>query len=199
MARLRPKSVLVLGLGVSGVAAAELLARLETKVVGVDSADTEALRRDAERLRGKGIAVSLGAETAPAGEFDLVVASPGVPWANPILKEMVTRNIPIIGEFELGWQHSLCLNIAVTGTNGKTTTTELIERLLTHHHIKTLAAGNIGRPVCAVAEQTRELDFLTLEASSFQFNRRAAQHHPRPFGPLCEPGGLRPGEGEAVS
>ena len=168
MARLKHKSVLVLGLGVSGVAAAELLARLETKVLGVDSADTEALRRDAERLRGKGVAVTLGAQTAPEGEFDLVVASPGVPWANPILKAMVTRKIPVIGEFELGYQHSLCLNISVTGTNGKTTTTELIERLLTHHHIRTLAAGNIGRPVCAVAEQTRELDFLTLEVSSFQ-------------------------------
>ncbi len=160
--------VLVLGLGVSGVAAAELLARLGTNVVGVDSADTEALRREAERLAGKGIAVMLGAKTVPEGEFDLVVASPGVPWTNPILSEMVARKIPVIGEFELGYQHSLCLNIAVTGTNGKTTTTELIERLLTHHHIKTLAAGNIGRPVCAVAEQTRELDFLTLEVSSFQ-------------------------------
>src|SRR5712692_10024356 len=113
MVGLANKKVLVLGLGVSGVAAAELLARVGTKVVGVDSADTEALRRDAQRLRGKGVAVRLGAATAPEGEFELVVASPGVAWANPILKAMVARNIPVIGEFELGCQHSLCLNIAV--------------------------------------------------------------------------------------
>jgi UDP-N-acetylmuramoylalanine--D-glutamate ligase len=60
------------------------------------------------------------------------------------------------------------LNIAITGTNGKTTTTELVERLLRHNHIKTLAAGNVGLPICAVADQTKELDFLTLEVSSFQ-------------------------------
>src|SRR5713101_2055755 len=168
MVRLGNKSVLVLGLGVSGVAAAELLARVGAKVVGVDRADTEALRREAERLREKGVTVRLGVENAPEGEFDLVVASPGVPWANPILKEIVTRNIPIIGEFELGYQHSLCLNIAITGTNGKTTTTELVERLLLQNQIRTIAAGNIGLPLCSVVDKTRELDFVTLEVSSFQ-------------------------------
>jgi UDP-N-acetylmuramoylalanine--D-glutamate ligase len=91
-----------------------------------------------------------------------------VPWTNPILAEMKRREVPLVGEFELGYQNSLCLNIAITGTNGKTTTVELVERLLTAHRLKTLAAGNIGRPVCSVADQTKELDFLTLEVSSFQ-------------------------------
>jgi UDP-N-acetylmuramoylalanine--D-glutamate ligase len=104
----------------------------------------------------------------PAEHYDLVVVSPGVSWSNPILQEANRRKVPIIGEFELGYQNSLCLNVAITGTNGKTTTTELVERLLTAHHIKTIAAGNIGLPVCSVAEQSRELDFLTLEVSSFQ-------------------------------
>jgi UDP-N-acetylmuramoylalanine--D-glutamate ligase len=94
--------------------------------------------------------------------------SPGVSWSNPILQEANRRKVPIIGEFELGYQNSLCLNVAITGTNGKTTNTELVERLLTAHHIKTISAGNIGLPVCSVAEQSRELDFLTLEVSSFQ-------------------------------
>jgi UDP-N-acetylmuramoylalanine--D-glutamate ligase len=74
----------------------------------------------------------------------------------------------MMGELELGFQQSFCLNIAITGTNGKTTTTELVERILTHAHRRTVAAGNIGLPLCAVAEQSRELDFLTVEASSFQ-------------------------------
>jgi UDP-N-acetylmuramoylalanine--D-glutamate ligase len=168
MIALENKRVLVLGLGRSGEAACELLARRGAKVSAVDSADTAPLRRTAAALRAKGVAVRLGAATAPAGDFDLAVVSPGVPPANPVFAAMVARRVPVIGELELGYQHALCLNIAITGTNGKTTTTELVERLLTQHQIKTLAAGNIGTPLCAVVERTRELEFLTLEVSSFQ-------------------------------
>jgi UDP-N-acetylmuramoylalanine--D-glutamate ligase len=115
-----------------------------------------------------GIEVTLNAAAAPGGEFDLVVASPGVPWSNPILAEMARRQVEVIGEFELGYEFARCLNIAITGTNGKTTTTEVVARLLSQHHINTRAAGNIGTPVCAVIEETKRLDFLTLEVSSFQ-------------------------------
>jgi len=158
----------VLGLGRSGLAAAQLLHARGARVLAVDSADSPALQHEAAQLKVGGIDVQLGAESAPASAFDLVVVSPGVPWANPILAEMNRRKVPIIGEFELGYQHSRCLNISITGTNGKTTTTELVERILARQQIKTLAAGNIGTPVCAVAAQTKGLDFLTLEVSSFQ-------------------------------
>ncbi len=168
MVPLENKQVLVIGLGLSGVAASELLRARGAHVLAVDSADSEPLRREVARLRAQGVAAQLGVAAAPERPFDLVVVSPGVPWSNPVLKEMVRRGTPIIGEFELGYQHSLCLHIAISGTNGKTTTTELVERMLTQHQSKTLAAGNIGRPVCAVVEQTRNLDFLTLEVSSFQ-------------------------------
>jgi len=168
MTPLEHKQVLVLGLGKSGLAAAELLRRQGAKVVALDSSDSPALKRDEAHLKSIGVTVQLGAEEAPDTNFDLAVISPGVPWSNPILQELNQRKVPIIGEFELGYQHSLCLNVAITGTNGKTTTTELVERLLSAHHFKTLAAGNIGLPVCAVAEQTKDLDFLTLEVSSFQ-------------------------------
>jgi len=168
MVALENKTVLVLGLGASGLAATSLLCRRGAKVLAMDSADNERLRREAKELRARGVAVQLGASVAPEEEFDLVVVSPGVPGTNPILKAMVGRRVPIIGELELGYQHSLCLNIAITGTNGKTTTTELIERALTRHRLKTVAAGNIGLPLCQVVEQTRELDILTLEVSSFQ-------------------------------
>src|SRR5712692_11065281 len=168
MVPLENKTVLVLGLGVSGLAAIDLLRSHGATVLAVDSADTESLQRTAAGLRAQGVQVQLGASAAPLGKIDLGVVSPGVPGTNPIFRQLVERSVPVIGEFELGYQHSLCLNISITGTNGKTTTTELIERLLTRHHLKTLAAGNIGRPVCAVVEQTRELDFLTLEVSSFQ-------------------------------
>ena len=168
MTPLESKRALVLGLGRSGQAAADLLARRGAKVVVVDTADTPQLQIDAASLRGRGVEVRLGVTEPLVENFDLVVASPGVPSNNPVFAAMTERGVPVIGEFELGCQHSLCLNIGITGTNGKTTTTQMIEGLLTAHRLKTLAAGNIGTPVCSVVEQTRDLDFLTLEVSSFQ-------------------------------
>src|SRR3954463_2023338 len=168
MVRFDDKKVLVIGLGFSGVAASRLLAGRGAKVYAVDSADNEVLRAQAEELRSSGVEVDLGVRALSEQAFDLAVVSPGVPANNPIFATARERRIPIIGEFELGWQNSLCLNIAVTGTNGKTTTTELIERLLQHNQLRTVAAGNIGLPICSVIEKTRELDFLTLEVSSFQ-------------------------------
>jgi len=162
------KSVLVLGLGTSGLAAIELLQNRGARVSAFDSAETDLLRREAAQLRSRGVRVQLGASMPPSERFDLTVVSPGVPWTNPILKAMADRNVPIIGEFELGYQHSLCLNISITGTNGKTTTTEVVERMLKQNQIRTMAAGNIGLPFCSIVEQTKDLDFLTLEVSSFQ-------------------------------
>ena len=165
---LENKRVLVIGLGASGLAACDLLQRRGARVLAVDSADTPALRERAEQLLSRGIPVKLGAITLDDSAIDLAVVSPGVPKEIPLMRALVERKICVIGELELGYQQSRCLNIAITGTNGKTTTTELIERLLTHNHLKTIAAGNIGLPLCAVADQSRDLDFLTLEVSSFQ-------------------------------
>jgi UDP-N-acetylmuramoylalanine--D-glutamate ligase len=150
------------------VAAATLLRARGANVLAVDSADTEALRAQSRELRAAGVAVELGVKEPVRKPFDLVVVSPGVPSDNRVAREAAQRGAQVIGELELGYQHSLCRAIAITGTNGKTTTTELVERLLTQNQIKTLAAGNIGLPLCAVADRTRELDFLTLELSSFQ-------------------------------
>src|SRR2546430_9632419 len=168
MTRLQNKEVLVLGLGLSGVAATRLLKSAGAKVWAVDSADTEELRAQEAELEAMGVNVELAANTAPSRMFALVVVSPGVPPTNPIYAAMRAGGVPIIGELELGGQKSLCLNIAITGTNGKTTTTELTERLLLQNQIRTMAAGNIGLPLCSIVDKTRELDFVTLEVSSFQ-------------------------------
>ena len=162
------KNVLVIGLGLSGQAACRLLRKREAIVTAIDSANTGALQADANRLRALGVKVELGATAPPSERFELVVVSPGVPSKSPLMQGIAHDQVPLIGELELGFQQSLCLNIAITGTNGKTTTAELIERMLTHAHRKTIAAGNIGLPLCDVVDQTKELDFLTLEVSSFQ-------------------------------
>jgi UDP-N-acetylmuramoylalanine--D-glutamate ligase len=168
MIPLENKRVLVLGLGASGLAAIDLLRHHGATVWALDSAETELLQGEADRLRATGVQVQLGVASPPSERVDLTVVSPGVPWTNPVLKQLVDRNVPIISELELGYQHSRCLNISITGTNGKTTTTELVERMLKQNQIRTMAAGNIGLPLCSITELTKDLDFLTLEVSSFQ-------------------------------
>jgi UDP-N-acetylmuramoylalanine--D-glutamate ligase len=164
--QLENKTVLVVGLSKGGLAACELLHRRGAKVVAVDGADTLAMQRDTAPLRARGVEVQLGNGLPHHRRFDLAVVSPGVP--KQYLKELARRQVPVVGEFELGSQHCQCLTVAVSGTNGKTTTVELIERMLRHNFLKTLAAGNMGLPLCAAAERSRELDFLTLEVSAFQ-------------------------------
>jgi UDP-N-acetylmuramoylalanine--D-glutamate ligase len=171
------KNVLVIGLGASGVAAAELLRARGAVVTAADNADTAPLRQQAGRLRALGVETLLGVTDLPDRLFDLAVLSPGVPAASRLVQEIGRRKVPVISELELGWQQSYCVSVGITGTNGKTTTTELVERMLTRNHLKTVAAGNIGLPLCAVAGRTKELDYLTLEVSSFQLE---AIEHFRP-------------------
>ncbi len=168
MFSLENKSVLVIGLGLSGAAATELALSRGAKVTVVDSIDSESLRQQAADLRARGVRVELGATKLPSGSFDLAVLSPGVPLTHPFVIALREQKVRLMGELELGYQQSLALNIAITGTNGKTTTTELVAHILTANRRKTIAAGNIGTPLCAVADRARELDFLTLEVSSFQ-------------------------------
>ena len=84
------------------------------------------------------------------------------------MRSVAERKIPVIGELELGFQESKCLNIAITGTNGKTTTTHLIKEVLASGQRSTEIAGNVGVPISSLIQSTKGLDFLTLEVSSFQ-------------------------------
>jgi UDP-N-acetylmuramoylalanine--D-glutamate ligase len=168
MFRLQDKDVLVIGLALSGAAAARLLVGRGARVSAMDNSDTPELRREAEELRDLGVRVELDLRLPPGGQFDFAVVSPGVALDSPLVKQLRQREIPVIGELELGWQQAVCLNVSVTGTNGKTTTTEMVEHMLAHCHKRTIAAGNIGKPLCSLADETKQLDYLTLEVSSFQ-------------------------------
>lgn len=168
MHELENKRVVVIGLGSSGVAACQALVQRGAVVFAVDAADSSALRDQGRRLRDAGVTVQLGTHALPDVTFELAVVSPGVPPESPLYRAALERKIPLIGEFELGYRLSLCLNVSITGTNGKTTTTELVAHLLEQCGRKSIAAGNIGLPLTAVVDQTRELDLLVLEVSSFQ-------------------------------
>ena len=162
------KKVIVVGLGKSGVAAAQLLTARKAKVWAIDSKSSAALLEASNSLGSKGVNVMLGKEELPQESFDLAVISPGVSMNAPTMLAIKERNIPYIGELELGYQIADCLSIAITGTNGKTTTTQLVSAVLHSGQRKTLVAGNIGVPVCSIIDKTKALDFLTLEVSSFQ-------------------------------
>ena len=168
MLELANKQILVIGLGGRGLAACEFLRRSGAKVVGVDRANSHDLRRDADRLRPLGIEIALGVSAPPEGEFNLAILSSAVPTNTPLVEAVRRSKVPLISELELGFQQSQCLTIAVAGTNGKSTTAELIERVLLHNHRRTVLSGDRARPVCSVIEQTKDLDYLILQIDSFQ-------------------------------
>lgn len=162
------QQALVMGLGASGVAAAELLHRGGATVCAVDNGDNPALQKQAGLLRQQGIEVQLGVKEAPERAFHLAVVSPGVPNAGRMVQGVLRNGVPLIGELELGCQCLSLPSVAITGTNGKTTTTELTERVFLASGLKSVAVGNIGLPVCRAVLDGGDYDWLTLEVSSFQ-------------------------------
>ena len=161
------KRVVVLGLGISGLAAARVLLERGASVEAWDEGSSAMLAERATELRQAGAVVELEFGGAKAG-FDLAIVSPGMAADHRWLVTLRQAEVPLMGELELGYRLAECLHVAVTGTNGKTTTTELIAAVLGAGQRRTVAAGNIGRPLCAVAGESRELDFITVEASSCQ-------------------------------
>ncbi len=168
--RYQNKSVAVLGAGLSGSAAALLLRANGANVSVLDSADeAKLLKSTIDNLRGKGVRVITGAAAdSNRDAFDLVVLSPGIDPDSPLARNFSSRHIEMIGELELGWQFCQRPVVAITGTNGKTTTTELIARMLNACGQRTVACGNIGKPLTQVVLDQSKLDVLTVEVSSFQ-------------------------------
>jgi len=101
-------------------------------------------------------------------EFDEIVASPGISRFHPFIRHAVKKNIPIISELELGFRFSNCPIIAVTGTNGKTTTVALIEKIMKKANKKVIACGNYGFPISKAVMDFKNLDYLIVEVSSYQ-------------------------------
>jgi UDP-N-acetylmuramoylalanine--D-glutamate ligase len=162
----------VVGLARSGCAAAQLLRRHGARVVGIDDAEesTVRLRWDKEKLGD--LAEAAFDELAvgglkPTGSCDLAVISPGVPPDHPLLSGLPAE-VPVIGELELGSRFCRAPMAAITGTNGKTTTTEWVAHLGRAAGRRAEALGNVGRPLCLVAEELEPQDLAILEVSSFQ-------------------------------
>ena len=173
---LRNKDVVVLGLGRSGMAAASLLQRDGARVVVRDESAGVELEERARRLRRLGVRVELGSQFDLTTRFDLAVLSPGIAPERPMVRALAGQT-PVLSELELAYRHCLCPIVAITGTNGKTTTTELIATMLAGCGQRTVAAGNNGHAFSEAVEGTAGLDALVLEVSSFQLEK-VAQFRP---------------------
>ena len=162
-----PHRALVIGLARSGQAAALALARRGVATVAVDRSSSV----DPGRLAGSGVEVHLGTEEESLLEgVELVVKSPGVPGESPLTAAARRRSIPLWSEVELGYRllPAGARLIGVTGTNGKTTTTELLGAILRADDRATEVAGNVGRPLTDAAETAGPESWVVCELSSFQ-------------------------------
>jgi UDP-N-acetylmuramoylalanine--D-glutamate ligase len=178
-ASLDGRRVLVVGLAKSGVAAAALCRACGARVLATDTKPLDALGADARALPASGVRFVPDAEAAHAlTATDLVVVSPGVPFDAPLPRGARAAGIPVIGELELGWRAMEADTIAITGTNGKTTTTALTGALLATRPRPVLVGGNIGTPLAAHALTFPGDGLVVAEVSSFQLETIDA-FHPR--------------------
>lgn len=166
---LKDKDILVVGLGLSGYAAASLLAGKGYSVRVTDGSVDRAVSERAERLRAAGIRVETGGHTGGfCAGTDLMVVSPGVPRGALPFLTAEKNGTPVIGELELGFMFCEAPVIAVTGTNGKSTVTELIGHILAGAGRNTIVCGNIGEPLCGMIDDIGKDSVVVAEVSSFQ-------------------------------
>jgi UDP-N-acetylmuramoylalanine--D-glutamate ligase len=166
----------VVGIGVSGFAAADTLAHLGARVVVLAESATDAQREKADLLEMLGVTVRVGdgATSSLPDDVDVVVTSPGVPPTAPVLVQATARDVPVWGEVELAWRLRdperpgawLC----VTGTNGKTTTVQMLDAVLKAAGLNSVACGNVGLPIVEAVMDPEPFAVYAVELSSFQLH-----------------------------
>ncbi len=165
------KTIIVVGLGVTGMALARFLKKRGAVVRVTDQAAEGALGARAQKLAEMGIALELGSHRSQTfKKADLVVLSPGVPHTiEPVLRAKA-RGVPVLGEIELASRFINEPILAVTGTNGKTTTTEILGSMLKSSGFNVFVGGNIGTPLIGYVDAQQKADFIVAELSSFQLD-----------------------------
>jgi UDP-N-acetylmuramoylalanine--D-glutamate ligase len=168
--------VVVAGFAVSGYAAADNLTFLGARVTALDESEEGDRRERADLLESLGATIRLGPGSTAVlpDDVDLVVTSPGWAPSAPLLAQAAERGIPVWGEVELAWRlrdpASPAPWLAVTGTNGKTTTVQMLEAMLRTAGLRTVACGNVGLPIVEAVMDPEPYDVLAVELSSFQLH-----------------------------
>ncbi len=175
---LKGKRVLVIGAGISGFAAAKIARKLGAEVTLSDAKQEADIQEDFQEMRSLGVHLVFGPQEHALLEGTyLILVSPAVPLRIPLLKEARARNIRIMSEVELAYSLAKAPIAAITGTNGKTTTTTLLGLLLKAHYASVGVGGNIGVPLSEVAEEIPAEGYIAAEISSYQME--ATEHfHP---------------------
>jgi len=167
----RGKKFSILGAGRSGLAVARMLKKRRAKVFLSDLGSPEKFISLKQELEDIGVEYEFGENTHRVLDADVIVISPGVPLETPIVQLARQKNIKIISEIELAYQFCEAPIVAVTGTNGKTTTTTLVGEIFKNAGWNTFVAGNIGVPFTDIADQAKgEKSVVALEVSSFQLD-----------------------------
>ena len=165
---LRGKKILVLGLGVSNRPLVRLLLEYGCEVTGCDKTARENLDAEVLELENKGCELSLGEGYLDGLAADVVFRTPGMHPQNPALQQLRNAGAEITSEMEVFFECCPCKILAVTGSDGKTTTTTLIAKMLEAAGKKVWLGGNIGTPLLPLVEQMQETDYAVVELSSFQ-------------------------------
>lgn len=167
---LKGKKILIAGAGISGVGAARLLGEAGFAAAiydGNKELDTEAIKK--QMPDGMNLTFELGEfQDAVADEYDMLILSPGISIHKPVAEAFYKRNKPVWGEIELAYYFARGKIAAITGTNGKTTTTALVGNILSAYYDSVFVVGNIGIPFTLVALETKEDSVIAAEISSFQ-------------------------------
>jgi UDP-N-acetylmuramoylalanine--D-glutamate ligase len=178
MMDLKSKRVLVVGLGKSGLSAAMFLREQGARVTVSDTRSAVALAKEIPALLEAGIMVESGGHgLLTFRRQDLIVVSPGVPMDTPEVKQVVAFGLPVIGELELASRFLKGDVVAITGSNGKTTTTTLVGQIFADAGRPTLVGGNIGLPVIDLVKESTAKTVSVLEVSSFQLET-VEEFHP---------------------
>ena len=163
--------VTVAGLGVAGYSCADALMQFGAIVTVIDDHDTERQAERAEVLRMLGVQVFLGGGTPLPADTDVLVVSPGLKPQAPLIQSAIAAGLPVWGELELAWRLRSRTGAAewlcVTGTNGKTTSTLMLESMLRASGARTIAAGNIGNPLVDVVMHDH-MDVIAIEVGAPQ-------------------------------
>jgi UDP-N-acetylmuramoylalanine--D-glutamate ligase len=171
------KRILVVGLGKSGVAAALFLQARGARVTVSDAKAEEQLRQEIPALLDQGITVESGGHGERTfRDQDLIVLSPGVPVDVPLVGQARARGVPVIGEIELASRFLKGHLVAITGSNGKTTTTTLVGEVISMGGYETLVGGNIGTPAISLVAESTSDTYNVLEVSSFQLETIESFH-----------------------
>ena len=175
---LRNKNAVILGAARSGLAAAELAQKMGAVVFVSDSAPEKGKQKSINRLKGLGIPFEFGGHSDRVFAADMVILSPGIPQTTEIVQRIRQEGIPVFSEIELAFRFCKSPVIAVTGSNGKTTTTTLLGLMLKKQNPASIVAGNIGSPFSDYVADSDADSWAAVEVSSFQLET-IDRFHPR--------------------